>query len=110
MAKIQKESGINLPTGCKGLRFHHKPPIDPIVFAKLQVPAEAAKLMEQRLTVLTNTITNFPENFANDICRWWPTNVQNVIVSKKVYQGYYIEAYLVREQEQLILYLKYFTI
>jgi len=110
IAKIQKESGINLPTGCKGLKFHHKPPIDPIVFAKLEIPPDQANLMEQRLAVLTNSIAQFPDNFANNICHWWPTNLQNVIISKKVYQGYYIEAHLTREHEMLVLYLKYFTL
>lgn len=111
IAEIQKESGINLPAGCKGLKYHYIPPVDPIVFAKILIPAESGKLMEQHIAGLTNNLADFPNNFASDRCQWWPSSPQNVVVSKKVFNGgYYIEAYLVREKEQLILYLKYFTI
>jgi hypothetical protein len=110
MATIQKESGLSFPNGCKGLKYHYKPPIDPIVFAKVQVPDAAAKLMEQRISGLTNSPANFPNNFANERCQWWPTNLQNVLISKKAFNGYFVEAYLVKENGVVVLYLKYFTI
>jgi hypothetical protein len=72
--------------------------IDPFEYARIELPAEGAKLMEERIAALTNSIASFPNTFANDKCDWWPPNQQNVIVSNKVYNGrYYIEAYLVRE-------------
>ena len=111
IAEIQTESGILLPAGCKGLKFHYIPPIDPIAFAKVEIPAGAGKVMEQRIASLTSSLAYFPKDFANDRCLWWPSNPTNVVVSKKVLNSdYYIEAYLVREKDQLILYLKYFTI
>ena len=51
---IEKESGIDLPDGAKGLKFHYIPPVDPIVFAKIEIPTEAVNLMEQRIAALTN--------------------------------------------------------
>ena len=111
LKKVQKESGINLPASCKGLKYHYIPPVDPIVFAKILIPAESGKVMEQYIAGLTNSLADFPNNFANERCQWWPSSPQNVIVSRKAFNGvYYIEAYLIREKERLILYLKYFTI
>jgi hypothetical protein len=95
-------------------------------FARIEVPAEQAKLVEERIAALTNRIANFPDSFATNKCPyfWWPTNLQNVIVSNKINNGrYYVEAYLVREMaykpntvpnrgpyEALMLYLKVFGI
>jgi hypothetical protein len=108
--QIENESGIKIPDGAKGLRFHYIPPIDPIVFAKIKIPAEAAKLMEAQIAALTD-MPDFPHNFANDRCSWWPAEQENVIISKKAFNnGYYLETYFVREKEQIVLYLKYFTI
>ena len=39
MVKIEQESGLDLPDDAKGLAFCHIPPIDPIVFAKIEIPA-----------------------------------------------------------------------
>ena len=111
ITQIEKESAIDLPDGSKGLKFHYIPPIDPIVFAKLEIPAEKRKVMETRIAALTFSGNSFPRNFANDRCKWWPSNPENVVISKQAFtNGYYIEAYLVQEKGQLILYLKYFTI
>ncbi|MCK5802982.1 MAG: hypothetical protein KAI66_09130 [Lentisphaeria bacterium] len=108
---IEKECGITLPAGSKGLKFHYVPPIDPIVFAKLAIPADGGKAVETWLTGLTFSGTSFPEDFADDRCKWWPSSPRSVIMSKQGFaNGYYIETYLVQEKEQLILYLKYFTI
>ncbi len=111
IAKIENESGIDLPDGVQGLNFYHIPPIDPIVFAKLKIPSETSKVMEIQITSLTYSAHSFPKNFANDKCQWWPSNPKNVVVAKEAFNnGYYIEAYLVKEKEHLILYMKYFTI
>lgn len=108
IARIEKESGVDLPSGVKGLKFHYIPPIDPIVFAKIKIPAEAGKLMKTRIAALTNK--PFPKNFANDRCKWWPSSTENAIISRTAFNnGYYIEAHLIQEKEQLILYLKYYT-
>ena len=102
---------IDITDGAKGLKFCHIPPIDPIVFAKIQIPSEAGKIMEKRIKTLPD-YDNSIENFANDRCKWWISSPNNVIVSKKgaFNNGYYIVAYLVQEKEQLVIYLKYFTI
>ncbi|MCP3926546.1 MAG: hypothetical protein GY714_28635 [Desulfobacterales bacterium] len=109
IAKIEKESGIDIVDGAKGLKFYHIPPIDPMIFAKIQIPVEKGEVIEKRLKDLT--VFSFPKSFADDRCNWWPSSPKNVIFSKYTFNnGYYIEAYLIQEEQQLILYLKYFTI
>lgn len=111
MAKIQQESGIHLPDGAKGLAFHYISPIDPIVFAKIQIPTVGQDSIRKQTEALSFSGTSFPENFANGRCKWWPGVPQGVILSKQAFNnGHYIELYLVRENDDMIIYLKYFTI
>ena len=111
IARIERESGVDLPDGSKGLKFRYLPPIDPIVFAKLEIPSEKKQAIEAQISALTIRGNAFPSNFANDRCEWWPSRPANVLVSKQAFaNGYYIEAHLVEEGGQLLLYLKYFTI
>ena len=109
MAKIETESGITLPGGSKGLAFKHIPPIDPIVFAKIQIPGDAQGALTKQIEAL-NTI-EFPNDFAYDRCAWWPPPQEHIALSKRATSnGYYVELHLVKENEQLILYIQYFTI
>ena len=109
MAKIQKESGITLPGGSKGLAFHHIPPIDPIVFAKIQMPANTQEALTKQIESLKGI--TFPNDFAHDRCDWWPPAPQSVVLKKQATNnGYYVELYLVKEKEYLVLYIQYFTI
>lgn len=111
VAKIEQEAGIDLPEAAKGLRFHHIPPIDPIVFAKIEMPSDVQDSLVKQIGALTFSGTHFPKDFANDRCEWWPTAPANVILSKQAFNnGYYVELYLVKEKEHLVLYIKYFTI
>lgn len=106
---IEEDIGIDLPDGSKGLKFHYKPPIDPIVFAKIKIPAKAQKAIETQIAALSGT--HFPKDFANDRCDWWPSTPEHVILSKQAFNnGYYVELYLVKEKDDIILYIKYFTI
>lgn len=110
MAKIEKESGIDLPDDAKGLAFHHVPPIDPIVFAKIQIPAAAQDSIAKQVESLTFGGIHFPTDFANDRCDWWPAAPENVLLSKQAFNnGYYVELYLVETEGRLVLYIKYFT-
>jgi hypothetical protein len=110
MAKIEQESGIDLPDDAKGLAFHHIPPIDPIVFAKIQIPSAAQDAIKKQVETFTFSGSSFPENFANDRCPWWPAELGDIVFSKQAFNnGYYIEVYLVKENDDIILYIKYFT-
>jgi hypothetical protein len=111
LAKIESESGLQLPPGTKGLRFHYIPPIDPIAFAKLEIPAGSKDLMVQRLNEMREFSGKFHSDFANNRCNWWPASVTNVIATKfSTKGGFYIQAHLVQESDKVILYLKYFSI
>lgn len=109
MAKIQTESGITFPQGAEGLAFKHIPPVDPIVFAKIQIPGDAQESLSKQIDAL-KTI-EFPNDFAYDRCAWWPPPPEHIVMSKRATNnGYYIELHLVKENDQLILYIQYFTI
>jgi hypothetical protein len=111
MEKIEKESEIDIPPDSKGLAFHHIPPIDPIVFAKIKIPADAQNTLIKQLEALTFSGTQFPKNFANDRCKWWPIAPKGVILSKQAFKkSYFMELLLVKEDDDIILYIKYFTI
>ena len=111
MVKIEQESGVDLPDDAKGLAFCHIPPIDPIVFAKIEIPASTQELIAKQIGDLTFSGTHFPKGFVNDRCEWWPAAPKNVISSKQAFNnGYYVELYLVKEEDDFILYIKYFTI
>lgn len=111
MAKIEQESGIDLPDNARGLAFYHIPPVDPIVFAKIQIPGVAQDSIMKQIDALTLSGNSFPENFANDRCPWWPTALEDVVFSMQAFNnGYYMELYLVKEDGDIILYIKYFTI
>ncbi len=111
MAMIEHEIGIDIPDDAMGLRFHHIPPIDPIVFAKIKIPDDTEKLIEKQIGTLTFNGTDFPKGFANGRCKWWPSTIDNAKLSKKAFNnGYYIELYLVKDKKEIILYIKYFTI
>lgn len=111
LAKIESESGLQLPQGTKGLRFHYKPPIDPIVFAKLEIPAGSKDLMVQQLAEMRDFSGKFHSDFANNLCKWWPATVTNGIATKFSTKGaFYIQTHLVQESDKVILYLKYFTL
>lgn len=112
MAKIEQETGFKLPDGTRGLVFHHIPPIDPIVFAKIQIPSSSEDVVAKQIEKFpAYNRSLFPENFANDRCEWWPITPFSFVQSKQTFNnGYYIEIYLIKEQNDLVLYIKYFTI
>ena len=111
LAKIEQESGIDLPDGAKGLRYHFKPPIDPIVFAKIEIPADAQDMIAKQIEALTFHAKPDPSGFANESCEWWPPAPENVVLSKHAHTGrFYVDLYLAKEKDAIILYIKYFTI
>jgi hypothetical protein len=111
MAKIERESGIKIPDGSKGIAFHHIPPVDPIVYAKIEIPADAQELIKNQINKFTYSGNDFPKDFANNKCKWWSVKPKNVVLSKQAFNnGYYIELYLVKEESDTVLYIKYFTV
>lgn len=113
MEKIETESGIDLPEGSAGLSFHHIPPVDPIVFARIWIPEEAVESLTRQLAVLDED--SFPPGFASDRCDWWPPDPGIVSMTKRTLSnGYHVELHLAREdgpeEGRTVLYLMYFTI
>ena len=53
MAKIEQESGLKIPAEAKGLAFYQIPPIDPIIFAKIKMPAESQSSLVKQVETLT---------------------------------------------------------
>lgn len=110
MAKIERETGIDLPDGAKGLKFHHIPPIDPMVFAKIKIPADAQDAVTKQIAKLAVSGVESQKDFASKRCDWWPAAFENVLLSKQALSnGWYVDLYLVKEGEDIILYIMYFT-
>ena len=110
LADIQEETGIKLPEGSKGVAYQYYPPIDPIVFAKIRIPAEGKQMLAEQIKAFKDV--EFPEGgFAYDSCDWWPPDKKNVILFKRSYHGNWnLEMYLVDEDGTLMFYVEYFTI
>jgi hypothetical protein len=109
MAYIKETAKFDIPAGAKGLNFTYKPPVDPMFFAKILIPEKDEKLVETQIEALKNS-PSFPNGFGDSDCVWWPIKIDNVVVSRKSMPGdYFLEAYLVKENGQIVLYLKYFT-
>ncbi len=108
MAKIEQETGFVLPDGAKGLAFYHIPPVDPVVFAIVQIPGNAEESVTDQIRALQET--EFPGDFAYDRCDRWPPAPEHILLTKRAFSnGYHIELHLVKEGEQLLLYIQYFT-
>jgi len=109
--KIEQETGIDLPDSAKGVRFYHIPPVDPIVFAKIKIPAESERSLKNQIDKLKFNDKDFPKDFANQRCKWWPSSINNAVMSKQAFNnGYYIELYLVKEKKDDIIFIKYFKV
>lgn len=107
---IESVTGIDIPNGARGIRFRYIPPIDPIYFAKIQIPAKARKDLESQLQNFGND-QNFPEDYANERYEWWPTRFGKSLIERKAgFGSYFVEVYLIEENDHLILYLKYFVV
>lgn len=111
MTYIEETVNLDIPDNAKGLNFYYKPPVDPIFLAKIQIPEESEQEIKAQIIELTD-IDDFPDNFGNFDFRWWLSDTDEIIVSRKAYvDGYFVEAYLVRDStDELVFYLKYFTI
>ena len=67
--------------------------------------------VQQQVETLTSFGNQFPKDFANDKCQWWLATPEKAVLSKQTFNnGYYVELYLVKENNAIILYIKYFTI
>jgi len=107
IAFIEEQSGFDIPNGAKGLRFQYLPPIDPIWFVKIETPADSRELMESRIAALPDSDIY---HLASDRCEWWPSSPENAVISRSETEdemANYIEAHLVQEGEQLVLYLQH---
>jgi len=69
MKLIQEASSIVLPKEAKGLRFHYVPPIDPICFAKVRIPADSKKSIQEQIERLKDS-ADVPQKFADERCLW----------------------------------------
>ncbi|MCW1915782.1 hypothetical protein OJ996_19505 [Luteolibacter sp. GHJ8] len=107
MRLIEDAAKIDIPEGAEGLRFRYIPPVDPIYFAKIEIPEASQKDLEAEIGRLQAS-EDFSDDLANDRCAWWPKHFENTLVSRKaIGKSSYLDARLVREDGRLILYLKY---
>lgn len=111
---LEQATKFDIPENSKGLNFRYKPPIDSIYFAKIEIPQVSSGAIQQQIEQYKD---NAPEamGFANETCAWWPKEFKGVIASRNTMVNsnsgsYYLSLYFTKEEERLILYVKYFTI
>ncbi len=110
ISEIKSETNLKIPSDSLGLAYKYLPPIDPIVFAKLQLSEIGKDEFIKNLDGIT-CYKNFPPNFANSRCDWWKINSENLIFSKTgIMDESYFEVYILKENQTYYLYLKIFTI
>jgi hypothetical protein len=110
MAEIKKESGLKIPADAKGMAFQYYPPIDPLTFAKIQIPESGREALEKQIKSFKDTDYH-DDGFAYDRCNWWPPAKKSVFLFKRTYHnGYCMEIHLAKEKGHTVLYVQYFTI
>ena len=70
---VEKEMGLKLPAGAKGLNFYYKAPIDPAFIAKIEIPSDAKDGMEKLLSAFPNKPFNSSGGLSDRISWWTPT-------------------------------------
>ena len=70
---VEKDMGLKLPTGAKGLNFYYKAPIDPAFIAKIEIPSDAKEGIEKQLLAFPNKPFNSSGGLSERILWWTPT-------------------------------------
>jgi hypothetical protein len=70
---VEKEMGLRLPAGARGLNFYYKAPIDPAFIAKIEIPSDAKDDMAKQVSALPNKPVNSSGGLAERISWWIPT-------------------------------------
>lgn len=106
LREVEKETGVKLPAGAKGMNYYCKPPIDPIHIARISIPAAAKEGMVKQLFALPQKpISN--SNSATERLSWWHPETENIVVERISIndRGTYHHAILTEKDGAFTLYL-----
>jgi hypothetical protein len=79
---VEKEMGLKLPAGSKGLNFNYKAPIDPAFLAKIKIPSDAKDSMAKQLSTLPNKPVKTSGGLSERIS-WWTPTLGNVLEDRE---------------------------
>ena len=107
LSKIQSDSGVSLPAGCRGLWFVYSPPIDPSWAAKIEIPkgaeasllAELSKLPDKKINIFGEMGPTMP---------WWRTKEATVLLDRQSSPlDNYLRTTLAHEGGATVLYIEW---
>lgn len=108
---VEKEMGLKVPAGAKGLNFYYKAPIDPAFIAKIEIPSNAEDGMVKQLSALPNKPVNTSGDLSERIS-WWTPAEGRVLQDREFLDssnGQYRRAILTEKDGILLLYLDWST-
>ncbi len=71
---VEKDMGIKLPAGAKGINFYYKGPMDPAFIAKIEIPSAAKDGIEKQILAIPNKPMNRTGGLPDRIPWWTPTD------------------------------------
>lgn len=83
---VEKEMGLKLPAGAKGLNFYYKAPIDPAFIAKIEIPSDAKDGMVNQVSAFPNKPIISRGGLSERIS-WWTPTVGQVIQDRNFFDA-----------------------
>ena len=109
LSRIESESNINFPNESRVINFHKKPPIDPIVIAKISIPKSSFEKMKEEISSKPDKkITRDGALLADseNVINWW--KLDNIVVSRQYYYegDFIVTVILTEENDEYFIYIE----
>ncbi len=108
---VEKDMGLKLPAGAKGLNFYYKAPIDPAFIAKIEITPDAKDGIEKQILAIPNKPMNRSGGLSDRILWWTPTDGR--IIQDRIFydesNGQTRRAILTEKDGRWFLYLDWST-
>jgi len=112
LQRIQSDTGIALPPGARGLNFYYKPPIDPALIAKIEIPQNSTADLIKTLSAIENdgNIHNM-ETMGTKVTWWIPKGTKPLVDRQRFTgPGNYLHVILTEDGEKVVLYIEWWVI
>jgi len=111
LALVQKETGVQLPRGSRGLNmFYQGSTLDPSFVAKIQVPDSSGDALAGRIKKIRSDNTTVGGSLTEKVTWWNPTNGTILVQRQHSPGGDFVRVILVQEKDRLVLYLEWIKI
>lgn len=84
---VEKEMGLKLPSGAKGVNFYYKAPIDPAFLAKIEIPHDAKDDIDQQLSAFPDKPFKSSGGLPDRIT-WWTPSDGRVVHDRKFFDDH----------------------